>query len=225
MKITCISDLHGHLPQLGSGDLLIVAGDLTARDRLHEYGTFFEWLARQQYTKKIIIAGNHDGYFTGNDPKEAAKQLCGMGADSFEYLCDSACEFEGLKVWGSPWTPTFYDWHFMKDRGAAIKEKWDLIPSDTDILITHGPPFGILDKVKFSSKANKGNFAGCEELRKAIERIQPRLHIFGHVHEGYGTTVLKCTPHDVLCVNASIMNENYDPVNKPISFNYQDFTR
>ncbi len=83
-------------------------------------------------------------------------------------------------------------------------------------MITHGPPYSIQDLVKDSSKDNKYIFAGCEELRNAVERIQPRLHVFGHVHEGYGQCVLKCTPRDILCVNASIMNENYEPVNKPI---------
>jgi len=104
----------------------------------------------------------------------------------------------------------------MKNRGADIKEMWDLIPEDIDILVTHGPPFGILDQVKYSNKAQDGKFAGCEELRTAIERIQPKLHVFGHVHEGYGKLILKCTPRDVICVNASIMDEEYHPVNLPI---------
>lgn len=208
MRIDIISDLHGYEPKLEGGDLLIVAGDLTACDRGLQHLKFIQWFCEQKYEKKVLILGNHDGYVKNNVPVEDRR--------GFSYLLDSGTEYKGLKIWGSPWTPTFYNWHFMKDRGDAIKEKWDLIPEDTDILITHGPPFGILDEVKISSKAFKEKHAGCEDLRRAVERIQPRLHAFGHIHEGYGQTVLKCATKDIICVNASIMNENYDPVNKPI---------
>lgn len=214
MLIDCISDLHGYQPELTGGDLLIVAGDLTARDFASEHGKYCHWQYNLPYEKIIFIAGNHDGYI------EKRPDLYIDGCDNtgkVAYLQDSGIEYKGFKIWGSPWTPTFYDWHFMKDRGAEIKKKWDLIPEDTDILITHGPPFGILDKVKYSSRGNPHGFAGCEELRNAIERIQPRLHVFGHVHEGYGQLTLKCTPRDILCVNASIMDEKYRPVNKPIT--------
>lgn len=209
MIIDCISDLHGCKPALQGGHLLIVAGDLTARDTKSEYVLFNDWIRVQDYNKIIIIGGNHDSYLEKNAVEE---RFFSVGC----YLEDSGTEFKGLKIWGSPWTPTFCDWHFMKDRGAQIKEKWDLIPSDTDILITHGPPYGILDHVEFSSRGNKYKHAGCEELRTAVERIQPRLHVFGHIHENPGQMVLKCTPKDVLCVNATIMNEHYEPVNKPI---------
>ncbi len=214
MIIDCISDLHGCKPALHGGDLLIVAGDLTARDTPSQHLDFIEWLKNQPYKKKIVIAGNHDGFI--QKLKSPYFHHIQTFVDGMEYLCDSACEFEGYKIWGSPWTPTFLDWHFMKDRGTPIREKWDLIPEDTDILITHGPPYGILDKVELSSKEDQFKHAGCEELRYAVERIQPRLHVFGHVHEGYGQITLKCTPSDVICVNASIMNEHYYPTNKPI---------
>lgn len=203
MKITAISDLHGFYPKLEGGDLLIVAGDLTARDTVNQHMEFLSWLSNQNYKKKIWIAGNHDGFL--ENTKYVPVKETGL-----EYLCDSGTEFEGLKVWGSPWTPTFYDWHFMKDRGDPIKEKWDLIPDDTEILITHGPPFGIQDQVK-----SKEKFTGCEELRSAIDhRLKKlKLHVFGHVHEGYGQVRVDGVIH----VNASIMNENYEPVNKPVN--------
>lgn len=210
--VDCISDLHGFFPTLPGGDLLIVAGDLTGRDSQKDYDHFFLWLSDQQYKKKIWIAGNHDGLiekrklditFTFTDPRTL-------------YLCDSGFEFEGLKIWGSPWTPTFYNWHFMKDRGADIREKWNLIPRDTDILVTHGPPWGVLDNTNPQNPIDKDSYVGCEELRHTLERIQPRLHVFGHVHESYGQMILKCTPRDVICVNASIMDGDYNPVNKPI---------
>lgn len=204
MIIDCVSDLHGFEPKLPGGDLLIVAGDLTARDEPEQHFRFEEWLEKQEYLKKIVIAGNHDGFLVNRGPH--------MFADA-EYLLDSGFSWWGMKIWGSPWTPTFYDWHFMKDRGDPIKEKWDLIPDDTEILITHGPPFGIQDQVKYSSKAQEGKFAGCEELRNALDRLKNlKLHVFGHVHEGYG----KVQVNGVFHVNASIMDEEYRPVNKPI---------
>lgn len=217
MIIDCISDLHGFLPKLEGADLLIIAGDLTGRDTDKEHLDFIEWLAYGQkyenkYKKVIYIAGNHDGFL---DPKNKRYGQVKVPEDwNIEYLCDSGTEFDGLKIWGSPWTPTFLDWHFMKDRGDPIKEKWDLIPDDTEILITHGPPFGIQDQVKYSSKAKEGKFAGCEELRNAIDhRLNKlKLHVFGHVHEGYG----KVQVSGVIHVNASIMDEEYRPINKPI---------
>ncbi len=209
MIIDCISDLHGCKPALQGGDLLIIAGDLTTSDKDYQYRSFYEWLDDQDYNKKIVIAGNHDEYCY-----ECYKNKCiPFGMSKVEYLCDSGSEFKGLKIWGSPWTPTFLDWHFMKDHGEPIRQMWDLIPDDIDILITHGPPFGILDQVNLSSKANNGKSAGCEELRNTLDRLKNlKLHVFGHIHEGYG----QITVNGVIHVNASIMNEDYYPVNKPI---------
>lgn len=213
MKITCISDLHGFYPELPGGDLLIVAGDLTANDK--DYGLFQMWLFQQDYRKIVVIAGNHDGYLE-KEPNIFDHPIC--------YLCDSGTEFEGLKIWGSPYTPEFGNWHFMKKRGQEMKEVWDKIPKDVDILITHGPPYGIMDKVftggttYHSARVPTYDSVGCEELRQRLygESIKPKLHIFGHIHEGYGTCQMLDFP-GVTFVNASIMNEHYQPVNKPIN--------
>lgn len=199
MIIDCISDLHGCKPALQGGDLLIVAGDLTARDTPFEYFKFFNWIANTPYKKIIVIAGNHDGLAQSED-------LLSIGKNDFEYLQDSGTEYEGLKIWGSPWTPEFCNWHFMKEKGEPMKAVWDLIPLDTDILITHGPPFGVLDK-------NTRNRCGCVQLIDRIPLLNNlKLHVFGHIHEGYGQENIRGTTF----VNASIMNGNYKPVNKPI---------
>lgn len=200
VKVTAISDLHGTLPKLEGGDLLIVAGDLTARDTLRQHDEFCEWLDVQGYAKKVVIAGNHDGNISG-DPINCLRNCI--------YLQDSGTEFEGIKIWGSPWTPTFCDWHFMLPRGEPINAKWVLIPEDTDILVTHGPPLGKLDKTD-------GERAGCYDLLKAVCRIKPRYHIFGHIHEGYGQAEFD----GITYINASHMDENYNPINRPISFEY-----
>lgn len=206
MKIDCISDLHGEEPQLPGGDLLIVAGDLTARNKISEHMRFNEWLKSQPYEKIVFIAGNHDGQLINTKP---------FDQENISYLRDSGTEFRGKKIWGSPWTPVFCNWHFMKKRNE-IKAMFDLIPSDTDILVTHGPPYGILDKVQMSSKGDEHRLAGCKELKAAIERIQPDLHVFGHIHEGHGHQFIKGETKGTLYVNASIMDVDYNATNKPI---------
>lgn len=196
MIIDCISDLHGYFPTLEGGDILIVAGDITARDLPAEYIKFFTWFDKQKYRKRILIAGNHDGLFENTPPTFG----------TWSYLCDSGVEFEGLKIWGSPYTPTFMEWHFMRDRGEAIKKHWDLIPCDTDILVTHGPPSKFLDRTIEDKRE------GCKDLLEAISRIRPKLHVFGHIHEDYG----EVEGGGIHFVNCSHVNERYKPVNKPI---------
>ena len=171
MLIDCVSDLHGFRSVLSGGDVLIICGDLTSRDRKEEYDGFILWLNKLPYRCKIVIAGNHDGLI------EKGIVTIGNG-QNVHYLCDSGLEFEGLKIWGSPYTPTFGKWNFMRNRGDEIKKHWDLIPSDVDILVTHGPPYGIFDETI------DGIHAGCEDLRVAVqERVKPRIHCFGHIHE------------------------------------------
>ncbi len=207
MIIDCISDLHGFEPELQGGDVLIVAGDLTARDTEDQHNLFQDWLDAQQYKKKIVIAGNHDGFLEKNGFAINYNEM-----KPINYLEDTSTKFQGLYIWGSPWTPTFCNWHFMKDRGEDIKKMWDMIPDDVDILITHGPPHGILDKCESSTRGDRFKHAGCEELRKKLDVLKPKLHVFGHIHAGYGMESINGTTY----VNCSIMNEDYRPVNKPI---------
>ncbi len=200
MIVDCISDLHGFTPKLAGGDLLLVCGDLTARDLPEQYERFLAWLKEQPYRCKVVVAGNHDGLLESGDVT--------IQGPSIHYLCDSMIEFEGLKIWGSPYTPTFQSWHFMRDRGPDIKKHWDLIPSGIDILVTHGPPFGIFDKNMQQTPC------GCLDLRKAVEeRIKPRLHTFGHIHEGAENRALI---NGTIFVNASFVDVNYLPVHRAV---------
>ena len=222
MIVDCISDLHGNFPELPGGDLLIIAGDCTNNDSVYSWNEYFYWIDEQEYKRKIMIAGNHDNFCKdfalSND--DIYEQLVEM--PSVTYLCDSGTDFEGLKVWGSSWTKTFPKMNpkckaFTVDTEAELKDKFDLIPDDIDILITHSPPFGIMDKVaKDLKQVNVGSF----HLRERIEKVRPRLHVFGHIHSGYGQCILKSQMIDpsknVLCVNASHVDEVYDPVNKPV---------
>ncbi len=210
MIIDAISDLHGHKPKLPGGDLLIIAGDLTASDKFVQYEMFFAWLKKQNYRKKVFIAGNHDN--------QAMTQFDWHGA---EYLCDSGTEFEGIKIWGSPWTKTFKGMNpeckaFTVDTEDALMDKFELIPHDTDILITHSPPYGILDHIPVMMDGSIFH-AGSAALFGWLKYVhRPRIHVFGHIHEAYGAEEVFATYNDkmMISINASHVNEKYKPVNE-----------
>lgn len=215
MKIVFISDTHNQHDQVQvpDGDILIHAGDATMLGRMNEVAGFGVWFRSLPHKHKIFVAGNHDWMFAKN--RMMALQILNNGLIGGErkpeviYLEDSAVEIEGLKIYGSPWQPTFFDWAFNLDRGAAIKHKWDLIPEGLDILITHGPPMNILDQIA----AHLGSeHLGCEELMAAVERVKPKIHVFGHIHGGYGEAKYVNTHF----INAANCNEQYKPVNAPI---------
>jgi Icc-related predicted phosphoesterase len=170
----------------------------------NEITEFLHWYSYQNFQHKILVAGNHDFYFE-KAPQEEIEKLIPPG---IIYLNDSGTTIGNLKIWGSPVTPWFYDWAFNRHRGAEIKKHWDLIPADTDILITHGPVHGLLDE-NFP-----GHHLGCEELMHKVQEIKPRFHICGHIHEAYGTVVQSGT----LFINASILNEKYKLTNEPVMF-------
>ncbi len=205
-KIVCLSDTHNCNEQIviPDGDILIHAGDATIRGTIDEVVMFNEWFSKLPHHYKIFVAGNHDWLFETNN--RYARNLLDS---SIHYLQDSSVKIEKLKIYGSPWQPRFFDWAFNLTRGAELAHKWRLIPENTDILITHGPPFGILDEVP---RANWTENTGCEELRRRVETVCPKLHVFGHIHYGYGTT----EQFGVKFVNASNCDEYYEPTNAPI---------
>lgn len=206
MRVVAISDTHGmhdQLTDLPPGDVLIFAGDLTSRGEYFTIERFNKWLKGLDYEYKIIIAGNHDKTFE-SDPEEARARLTeGI------YLQDSGVQIEGILFYGSPWQPEFNDWSFNLPRGPKLQEKWDLIPKNTDVLITHGPPLHYGDTV-----FNVIMPQGCMDLLDAIRRIKPAVHVCGHIHEGYGIRMNK----DTLLINASNLDEYYRLVNDPIVF-------
>lgn len=204
MTLTLISDTHFRHNQLelAGGDMLIHAGDLCGHGTEGEALAFMRWFEKQRYKHKIFIAGNHDWFFEEYGKTYIDKII----PKNIHYLNDSGVEIEGLKIWGSPVQPTFLDWAFNRKKGKEINKHWKIIPNDTDILITHGPPFGILDRT--TSNYN----AGCEMLLKKVNEIKPKLHVFGHIHEGYGMVKKGKT----IFVNASSVNINYQLVNSPV---------
>ncbi|MFY9341358.1 MAG: metallophosphatase domain-containing protein [Planctomycetota bacterium] len=202
MRIVCLSDTHDLHDQLTvpDGDLLIHAGDATMRGTLPQIANFDRWLARLPHRHKVVIAGNHDWLFE-RDPA-LARSLIGHAV----YLQDQEATIGGLRIWGSPWQPWFYDWAFNLPRGPQLAAKWQLCPASVDVLITHGPPAGILDRTE------GGDDVGCEDLLRELLRIRPRLHVFGHIHEGYGTVERDGTRF----VNASNCTARYRPLQPPI---------
>lgn len=208
-KIVCLSDTHNSNNQITvpDGDILIHAGDATITGTLEEIVLFNKWFANLPHKYKIFIAGNHDWLFETNN--RFARSLLDK---SITYLQDSFALIEGLKFYGSPWQPRFYDWAFNLTRGAEIAQKWKRIPDDIDILITHGPPNGILDEVRRKFFVEH---TGCEELRKKVEEIRPKLHVFGHIHCGYG----QIEKFGVKFINASTCDEGYIPTQPPIVVN------
>ena len=221
-RLTFISDTHtkheklnGFLP---GGDILLCAGDISSRGYKTELENFFKWFdGIDNYDHKIFIAGNHD--FGFQDEPETIKGLL-TGYKTIDYLQDEYLGIQDgdepeLKIWGSPWQPEFHNWAFNLTRGEKIKEKWDLIPDDVDILITHGPPFGKLDYVPY----NNIN-VGCEELLLKVQQIKPKIHLFGHIHEGSGYVFDGNTHY----INAAVLNGRYEFQNKPITIEWDSET-
>lgn len=207
-RIVAISDTHSRhekMPALPDGDILIHAGDATGLGKLDEITEFNRWLGTLPHKHKIFVAGNHDWLF------EKSPELARALMTNAIYLQDNLVEIEGLKIYGSPWQPRFFNWAFNVNRGVPIAQKWALIPYDTDVLITHGPPHGIMDNV-FDPWADTVEAVGCEELLPVVKRIKPRAHIFGHIHAGYGQVEID----GIQFINASICNEVYAPVHPPI---------
>ena len=201
-RLVLISDTHSQHRQVSvpDGDILIHAGDITDHGELEVVRDFNDWLGGLPHPHKLVIAGNHDFCFE-RLPAESAALLTNA-----TYLLDSGVKVAGLAIYGSPWQPWFYDWAFNLQRGPEIRAKWDLIPANTDVLITHGPPAGHGDLTL------QGDRAGCVDLLDALGRVRPKVHVFGHIHEGYGQTTVGPT----LCVNASTCDAEYRAVNPPV---------
>ena len=200
MRLVLISDTHGlhdRIPQLPQGDILVHAGDfMNAGYDLRELVSFNRWLGGQPFAHRVVCGGNHDRLFE-NAPRQA-RSLLSNGI----YLEDSGGTIAGLSFWGSPYTPEFLHWAFMYPRGKEANVHWDHIPNALDVLVTHGPPHGILDQT-----TSDGPHLGCEELLQAVRQKGPKVHVFGHIHGGAGIR----SEGNTLFVNAAYLNESYKP--------------
>lgn len=171
VKIVCVSDTHENPPdRVPDCDILIHAGDATLTGNWAAIKKFNDWLEDQPAKHKIFVPGNHDMLFESN-PGMAKGMV-----PAATVLLHEAVEVMGVKIFGSPWTPRFYDWAYNYDPGQA-ERLWDQIPEGIDVLITHGPPAGILDT------AAGGKSTGCPVLLDRVMKVDPILHVFGHIHE------------------------------------------
>ena len=213
MKLVLISDTHCQHKALKmpEGDVLIHAGDWTHRGEEPLTIEFLKWFNSQPYKHKIFIAGNHD-FYPERYP-ESFRTLVRTAAPSCVYLEDESVVIEGYKVHGSPVSPEFCDWAFNRFRGPDIQKHWDMIPSDTEILITHGPILGYGDTLS-AYGSEPGKNIGCRNLLDTIDsRLKElKLHVSGHIHEGAGTYAHS----NIIVVNASVLDERYRMRNQPV---------
>jgi hypothetical protein len=243
-RITHISDTHNKHNQLNGllpgGDLLIHSGDISSLGRKSEVERFVKWFNDiDNYTNKVFIAGNHDmtfdreillrdklAHFEGRTEYDTE---CAEGKPEWLnellavelnpgvwYLENSDVVIDGLKIWGSPITPSFgYGWAFNKDRGYDINEVWNTIPMDADIVITHGPIYGYCDRT-----SREGLNVGCADLYHRLNEVKPHLHFSGHIHEAYG---YRHTDWGY-AFNGCNCDLSYLVNNKPMTFEY-DFLK
>jgi predicted phosphodiesterase len=194
MRLVVISDTHlRHEFVVPDGDVLVHCGDATTNGSPKQLERFGAWISTLPHRHKIVIAGNHD-VGLARAPTAAARHLRGV-----TYLCDSQAAIDGIAFYGSPWQPEYNKWAFNLPRGRELAAKWAMIPSGTDVLITHGPPFGILDVT------SSGEHVGCEDLLSRVRTIRPRVHLFGHIHRSHGAEEIG----ETLYVNASICGDDY----------------
>lgn len=235
IRIVMISDTHGQHNDMiiPDGDILIHCGDITMKGEVEGkkgLKNFAEWLGNLPHTHKIVIAGNHDltldeneGWYDQNYTRWGPKlnqadaiaclKTAGRASDNrkFIYLEDESVEVEGLKIYGSPYSAEFHDWAFNVLRDCHAEKLWSKIPTDTDILVTHGPPAGAGDRIS-NFYVKEGRCGDVHLMQQIIERIQPKIHCFGHIHEDYGVFYDGTTRF----VNCSSCSLRYKPVQAPI---------
>jgi Icc-related predicted phosphoesterase len=207
VTVAAMSDLHGYLPATPPCDLLLIAGDLAPFLGIEAQagwlgGTFKEWLDQVPAREVVAVAGNHDWIF------ERAPHL--VPNLRWRYLQDSGVELFGLKIYGTPWQPRFFDWAFNLDE-PELEAKFNRIPDGTDIVVAHGPPFGFGD---LAMRLSGGVHVGSPSLRNRLLAVKPRLCVFGHIHEGRGVY------HEdgVEFANVSVVDQQYERAHAPMVF-------
>lgn len=210
MKIVVISDVHNRYGKLiiPECDLLISCGDYSSLGTDQEVKEFHKWLDLQNARYIISVQGNHElGVEKDfNNAKQIALEQC----PEAYFIDEGLIEIEGIKIWCSAITPWFMDWAWNRHRGNDIQKHWDKIPNDIDILVTHGPPYRILDLAKRADGTWRNDNLGCQQLLNRIKNIKPFLHFFGHIH---GSGGMEKHIDGTSFYNASICDETYYPSN------------
>lgn len=203
MKIICIADTHNQhkIIDIPKGDMIIHAGDFTEAGTKAETEDFLRWFSHLPHQHKILIAGNHDFYLERNH-----ESIHKIMPPNIHYLCDSSVTIENICFWGSPFTPGNGSWAFNNLPGNQMLKHWNKIPANTEFLITHSPPFGILDELD-----NKRHI-GCDKLLQRVNQLKIPHHIFGHNHNDYGIVRTNST----IFINAASLDDRYRPLNSPL---------
>ena len=207
MTLVCISDTHNqYQPEIPDGDVLIHSGDFTSgTNSLKDLLALEKWFKTLPHEHKILVPGNHDFIFE-DFPNDARSLI-----PSATVLINESLIIKGATFYGTPDQPYFYNWAFNRTSKQLV-ESYSKIPLSTNVLITHTPPFKVLDKVL------EGKYVGSKELLDVVHKVSPEVHIFGHIHESYGIEKINNTTF----INASICNRRYNPVHKPIIYNLKD---
>jgi Icc-related predicted phosphoesterase len=224
MILTFISDTHTYMYDknykeliLSKGDVLCFTGDIMSSGYSEkELVDFLEWFSKQPYKYKIFIGGNHDRFLEDNSfiAEEIISEFASCGVI---YLKNTSFEYEGIKFYGTPYQPYFCGWAFNVPDDKKLLNIYKMIPDDVDVLLTHCPPYGILDKSHRPNYSNPTgeNRLGSTALREVIDDMfhhncPPRVVAFGHIHGDGGK---QKQIGDTIFINASLCNEDYEPIN------------
>jgi predicted phosphodiesterase len=214
VRFVAISDTHEqeNFLDLPEGDILLHMGDFTMNGCEGAIKRFNKWLGGLDFSHKIVIAGNHELTL---DDTLCTNKYAAVDVEKFKslltectYLEDSSIIVEGYKIWGSPHTPKCGNWAFSYQRGQEARIQWSFMENDVDILMTHGPPYGIGDR------NDSGLKVGCVALRDRVKEVKPFIHVYGHIHEDRGLRVCDKT----VFINACSVDHLYRPVYKPWVF-------
>ncbi len=216
MKIVAISDTHGkwNKCQIPECDLLISAGDYSWRGEHHMVRDFHRWLDKQPAKHVISVQGNHEKLVEADF--EGCKKIALEACPRVHFIDEGLVEIEGLRIWCSAITPWFHNWAWNRYPGPEIQQHWDKIPPGVDVIVTHGPPHGILDSVPdFNGQTFKWEerHCGCPQLLGKILEVRPRVHIFGHIHPCGGKQIHR---DGITFINAAICDDDYRAVNAPV---------
>lgn len=234
MKIVFFSDPHGFHEELTlpEADIAICCGDISMKGERAEIRSFLNWSSAQPHKYKIFIPGNHDFWFEPSHPRnrslrpgENPREII---PENIIYLEDETIVIEGIKIFGSPWTPWFHSGAFNAQRGEESKKHWDLIELDTDIIVVHGPPAGT-----HLERCRHGDMVGCVDLTNRITEVRPKICSFGHIHEAYGVDDKEIFDADysegsgkiTRLINCSVLNLQYYVANDPVLVNWEEICK
>lgn len=217
MRIVAVSDIHCRWPTITipECDLLISCGDYSFRGERHVVKNFHKWLNKQPARHIISVQGNHELWVEKNF--QEARMVAIEACPRVHFVEEDLIEIEGIKIFCSAWTPFFMNWAYNAFRGEEIQQHWKKIPDVVNILVTHGPPYGILDELVYPDGIGKGEFVGCEDLLNVVKRIKPDLHFFGHIHNWGGN---EWHIDGTSFYNTSICDEMYYPANSVTIVDY-----